>query len=132
VGLIIMMVAFTTPVELLVLELRAPRVWLRLSLLVLGLYALLWIFGHYASLITLTHRLEENGLRLRYGALAEGFVPLSEQRPGRPARPASGARTGRRSSDGSQRRRVYLATGGKTDFTLELPFRRPYRACSAA
>ena len=77
-GLIIVMVAFTTPVELLVLELRAPRVWLRISLLALGHYALLWIFGLYASLVTLPHRLEENGLRQRYGALAEGFVPLSE------------------------------------------------------
>ena len=77
-GLIIVMVAFTTPVELLVLELRAPRVWLRISLLALGHYALLWIFGFYASLVTLPHRLEEKGLRLRYDALAEGFVPLSE------------------------------------------------------
>jgi hypothetical protein len=78
-GLIIVMVAFTTSVELLVFELRAPRVWLlRISLLALGHYALLWIFGLYASLVTLPHRLEENGLRLRYGALAEGFVPLSE------------------------------------------------------
>ena len=77
-GLIIVMVAFTTPVELLVLELRAPRVWLRISLLALGHYALFWIFGLYASLVTLPHRLEENSLRLRYGALAEGFVSLSE------------------------------------------------------
>ena len=46
--LILVMVAFTTPVELLVLELRAPRVWLRISVLVLGVYALLWIFGLYA------------------------------------------------------------------------------------
>lgn len=61
-ALILVMVAFTTPVELLVLELRAPRVWLRISLLVLGLYVLLWIFGLYASLVTLPHRLEESGL----------------------------------------------------------------------
>jgi hypothetical protein len=78
-GLIFVMVAFTTPVELLVLELLAPRMWLHISLLVLGLYALLWIFGLYASLVTLPPpRLEKNGLRLHYGALAEGFVPLSE------------------------------------------------------
>ena len=61
-GLIIVMVAFTTPVELLVLELRAPRVWLRISVLVLGVYSLLWIFGLYAPLVTLPHRLEESGL----------------------------------------------------------------------
>lgn len=61
-ALILVMVAFTTAVELLVLELLAPRVWLRISLLVLGLYVLLWIFGLYASLVTLPHRLEERGL----------------------------------------------------------------------
>jgi hypothetical protein len=61
-ALILVMVAFTTAVELLVLEPLAPRVWLRISLLVLGLYVLLWIFGLYASLVTLPHRLEESGL----------------------------------------------------------------------
>ena len=61
-ALILVMVAFTTAVELLVLELLAPRVWLRLYLLVLGLYVLLWIFGLYASLVTLPHRLEDGGL----------------------------------------------------------------------
>ena len=77
-ALILVMVAFSTAVELLVLEPLAPRVWLRISLLVLGLYVLLWIFGLYASLVTLPHRLEESGLWLRYGALAEGLVPLFE------------------------------------------------------
>ena len=76
--LILVMLSFTTPVELLVLELLAPWAWLRISLLVLGLYALLWMFGLYASLVTLPHRLEESGLWLRYGALAEGLVPLFE------------------------------------------------------
>jgi len=61
-ALILVMVAFTTAVELLVLEPLAPRVWLRISLLVLGLYVLLWIFGLYASLVTFPHRLEESGL----------------------------------------------------------------------
>lgn len=117
--LILVMLTFTTPVELLVLELLAPWAWLRISLLVLGLYALLWMFGLYASLVTLPHRLEEDGLRLRYGALAEGFVPLSEiatvrlaQR--RPPGPGDGLQTG--SGEGG----IYLATGGRTDLTLML------------
>jgi len=77
-GLIIAMVAFTTAVALLVLELWVLRVWLRISLLAMGHYALLWIFGFYASPVTLHHRLEENGLQLRYDALAEGLMSLSE------------------------------------------------------
>lgn len=118
-GLILVMLAFTTPVELLVVELLAPWAWLRISLLVLGLYALLWMFGLYASLITLPHRLEENGLRLRYGALAEGFVPLSEiaavERAQRRAPgPGDGLQTD--PEDGG----IYLTTGGKTDLTLRL------------
>ena len=52
-SLILVMLVFTAPVELLVVELLAPWMWLRISLLVLGLYALLWIFGLYASLIAL-------------------------------------------------------------------------------
>ena len=117
--LILVMLTFTTPVELLVLELLAPWAWLRISLLVLGLYALLWTFGLYASLVTLPHSLEEDGLRLRYGALAEGFVPLSEiaavqlaqrRAPG----PGDGLQT---DTEGGG---IYLATGGRTDLTLTL------------
>jgi hypothetical protein len=118
-GLILVMLAFTTPVELLVVELLAPWAWLRISLLVLGLYALLWMFGLYASLVTLPHRLEENGLRLRYGALAEGFVPFSEiaavERAQRRAPgPGDGLQTDPEEGE------IYLATGGKTDLTLRL------------
>ncbi len=121
-SLILLMLAFTAPVELvvvelLVVELVAPWTWLRISLLVLGLYALLWIFGLYASLIALPHRLEENGLRCHHGALAEGFVPLSEiaavqraqcRAPG----PGDGLRTD--PEDGG----IYLAMDGMTDLIL--------------
>ena len=118
-GLILVMLAFTTPVELLVVELLAPWAWLRLLLLVLGVYALLWMFGLYASLVTLPHHLEEGGLRLRHGAVAEGFVPFSEM--------AAVERTQRRApgpGDGLQtdpeEDEIYLSTGGRTDLTLRL------------
>jgi hypothetical protein len=125
-GLILVMLAFTTPAELLVVELLAPWAWLRISLLVLGLYALLWMFGLYASLAALPHRLEEDGLRLRYGALAEGFVPFSEIAAVERARrrapgPGDGLQTD--PEDGG----MYLATGGKTDLTLILHSPRTIR-----
>lgn len=118
-GLILVMLVFTTLVELLVVELLAPWAWLRVSLLVLGLYAVLWMFGLYASLVALPHRLEENGLRLRYGAMVEGFVPLSEiaavERTQRRAPgPGDGLQTD--PEDGG----IYLAMGGRTDLTLRL------------
>jgi hypothetical protein len=118
-GLILVMLAFTTPAELLVVELLAPWAWLRIALLVPGLYALLWMFGFYASLAALPHRLEEDGLRLRYGALAEGFVPFSEiavvQRTRRRA-PGSGDGLQTDPEGGG----IYLATGSRTDLTLRL------------
>ncbi|MGH3145756.1 MAG: hypothetical protein ACRDTR_08135 [Rubrobacter sp.] len=118
-GLILVMLVFTTPVELLVVELLAPWTWLRVSLLVLGLYALVWMFGLYASLVTLPHRLEEHGLRLRYGALAEGFVPLSEiAAVERARRRAPGPGDGLQTDPGGGG--IYLSAGGRTDLTLRL------------
>jgi hypothetical protein len=73
----------------------------------------------YASRAALPHRLEEDGLRLRYGALAGVFVPLSEKAAvERVQRRAPGPGDGLQTEpeDGS----IYLATGGKTDLTLTL------------
>ena len=72
----------SAPMELLVVHLLAlafsPWGWLKWALLALGVYAILWLLGLYASLVALPHRLEGEGLRLRHGVLAEGFVPYGE------------------------------------------------------
>lgn len=69
--------------------------------------------------LRLPHHLEEGGLRLRHGAVAEGFVPFSEM--------AAVERTQRRApgpGDGLQtdpeEDEIYLSTGGRTDLTLRL------------
>jgi hypothetical protein len=77
-GLVLVMVALVTPVEVLFWELLIPWAWLRWLLLILGVYAMFWILAFYASLATLPYRLEDDGLRLRYGAFAEGFVSYAE------------------------------------------------------
>ena len=65
VGVLLIVVVITSPVELLLLELLIPWTWLRWVLLVAGVYMLFWSFGFYASIVTLAHKLESAGLRLR-------------------------------------------------------------------
>ncbi len=123
-------VIVTSPVELLVVHLLAqalsPWAWLKWALLALGVYAILWLLGLYASLVTLPHRLEERGLRLRHGLFAEGFVPYEEiktaLRKERKA-PNSGDGLSHVPEEGA----LYLATGGKTDVALRLRTPRSMR-----
>lgn len=126
---VIVMVALVGPVELLFWELLIPWAWLRLSLLVLSIYALIWLLGLHASLVALPHRLEENGLRLRYGAFAEGFVPYAEI--------SEVEHATRKSPKGGEGLRaapeedaLYLATGGRTDLTLHLNSPRAVKGLS--
>ncbi len=118
-GGLLMVVVLTTPVELLIWEILVPWAWLRIALLVLGIYALFWVLGFYASLIVLPHRLEEDGLRLHYGAFARGLIPYSEIE-----KIERNARKARKPGDGLQthpeENALYLAMGGKTDLTLRL------------
>ena len=113
----------SAPIELVVVHLLAhafsPWGWVKWTLLILGVYAILWLLGLYASLVTLPHRLEETGLRLRHGVLAERFVPYEEIE--------DAVRTDRKApnfGDGLSHvpaeDALYLATGGKTDVTLRL------------
>jgi hypothetical protein len=118
-GGLVAVVALTTPVELLIWEILVPWAWLRIVVLILGIYALVWVFGFYASLAVLPHRLEEGGLRLHYGAFAQGFIPYSEiekiERKTRKApKPGDGLQTR------PEENALYLATSGKTDLTLWL------------
>ena len=77
-GMLVFMVVLTAPVEVVFWELLVPWAWLRWVLLVLSVYSVLWLVGLYASRVTLPHRLEESGLRLRQGLFAEVFVPYAE------------------------------------------------------
>ena len=96
-----------------------PWACLRIALLVLGIYALVWAFGFYASLAVLPHRLEEDGLRLHYGAFARGFVPyakIASVEHRRQQAPKAG--DGIRSDPTGDA--LYFAIDGKTDLTLQL------------
>jgi hypothetical protein len=120
----------SAPVELAVVHVLAlafsPWWWLKWVLLALGVYATLWLLGLYASLVALPHRCEDKGIRLRYGLLADGFIPYAEI--------LDTAETHRRapqSGDGlsyvPEEDALYLATGGKTDVALCLRAPRSLR-----
>ena len=120
---ILPLVIVTSPVELLVVHLLAsafsPWGWVKWTLLALGLYAILWLLGFYASLVTLPHSLQEGGIQLRYGAFADGFIPYRKI--------ASVERASRRapkSGDGLQTSpqgdEISISISGKTDLTLLL------------
>jgi len=74
-GIFLVVILFTTPVEIILFELLIPWAWLRWILLILAIYAVVWAFGLYASLVVLPHRLEPEGLRVRYGVLNEAVIP---------------------------------------------------------
>lgn len=72
--LIVMMVL--GPVEILLAELLVPWAWLRVTLLVLAVYGVLWLFGLYAGIHTRPHYADDVHLVVRMGHLAAVTVDL--------------------------------------------------------
>lgn len=109
-------------IETLLIELLIPWFWLRVVHLALIAYALIWALGLHASLVTLPHRLEESGIRLRYGTLAEGFIPYAAMAKVRQTRSNPPGRVdGLQVADGA----AHLAVGSRTDVVLELSEHHP-------
>jgi len=75
---IVFVTIITAPAELLLIELLVPWRAPRIALLFLGAYSLFWILGYAASQITAPHHIDENGLIIRKGFLAEVQLPFSQ------------------------------------------------------
>ncbi|MGH2598562.1 MAG: hypothetical protein ACRDJ9_04155 [Dehalococcoidia bacterium] len=73
--MVLILVLVTAPVELLLIELLLSWAWLRVLLLILGIYGVIWLLGIWASMSVLPHQVEQTDLRLRYGLLAEAQIP---------------------------------------------------------
>lgn len=63
-------------VELAIAEFLVPWTWLRWTLLILGVYGLVWVLGFAASAYTRPHLLDAERLRLRMTIFADVAVPL--------------------------------------------------------
>ena len=122
-GVLVPLVIFAAPAELLFTHLLAhafsPWAWVKWALLALGIYAVVWLLGLYASLLTLPHRVEKTGLRIRHGIFADGLIPYLEiEEAFRETRKSPGTRDGLQYAPDKDA--LCLATGGKTDLTLRL------------
>lgn len=65
-------------VEIVAAELLVPWLWLRLVLLIAGLYGLLWVLGLLAATRVYPHAVGPAELRLRFAVLTEVVVPLAK------------------------------------------------------
>lgn len=119
VGVLLLALGFSAPVEFLLYELLIPWLWVRILLLFLGIYAIFWAFAFVAALHVLPHECLAGGILLRYGIAAQAFVPYTaiEMVTVRP-RNISGRPNGFR-VDRAHRAGAFVV-GGLTQVTLTL------------
>jgi hypothetical protein len=119
VGMLALASLFSAPVEILLAEALIPWAWLRLTLLIAAIYAVIWVLGFAASLATIPHHLGDKGLSLHYGLLAEAHIPYVAIASVTYERRAP--RSGREGfSLDHQTGMAYLSIGGQTSVTLAL------------
>ena len=72
---LLVVVLFTLPVEVLAFDFLVPWGWLRWLLVVLAVYAVVWMAGLAASLAVLPHSVGRGAAMFRYGLRVEARVP---------------------------------------------------------
>jgi hypothetical protein len=94
-----------------------PIPWLKLTLLLVSTYAALWILGIYFSLRAYPHIVTGRGIVIRYGVLADAWIPweqVSELSLNRSTSP--GGQDGLVNRGGT----AIFSVGGKTDIVVRL------------
>ena len=76
-GAFVLLLLFITPAEIFILGLLLPTEWLKIILAVLAVYAFFWMLGVWVSMLALPHRIGDEGLDIRNGVFAGGFIPYS-------------------------------------------------------
>ena len=118
-GPFLVLLLFTTPAEVFLIELLLPWTWLKWVLVIAAVYAFFWVVGLYASMAKLPHRLGESGIRLSYGIMGRADVPYANISGVARERNTEGLR-----GDGMKIRKTesaaYMAVGGGTDVVLRL------------
>lgn len=100
--------------EAAVVHFLVPWPWLRVVLLVLTVYSLVWIFGMFAARVVNPHLLTADSLILRYGDHVVARIPLSD---------ITAVRDVRRYTHTfpiAEDERVFLASADGTNVDLEL------------
>jgi hypothetical protein len=93
----------------------APWSWLSPVLIIISVYAAVWVVGIYASLRAFPHLVMEQGLLLRYGVLGDAWIPWGEvDHVVKESRTSPGGMDGLSTKDGI----ATLAVGGRTAVTI--------------
>lgn len=117
-GILVILMLFLMPGEVVLPAIFLPWEWLKWVLIVGDLYALLWFAGLYASLVVMPHRLEVDGLRLHYGVMGGGWLPYRDIVDVCTQRRTPGGRDGLRVSESEEA--ASIGVGGETDVRIEL------------
>lgn len=119
VGVLLLALGFSAPVEFLLYEALIPWPWVRVLLLIIGVYTIFWALAFVAALHVLPHECLPDGVLARYGIAVQAFVPYtaiehvvahSQSFTGRP----NGFRVNRAEQSGA------VVVGGLTQVTLTL------------
>ena len=112
---------FASALEVPLVHVLTPWEGVRLFLLVVSIWGLLWMLGMYAALRTYPHLLDEEGIRVRSGTMVDVRLPWHAVREVRydertlPSSIRSFQRTGPEDA-----RQLHVAMGSRTNVTAEL------------
>lgn len=118
VGVFVIAVLFSAPVETLLFELLIPWHWLKVLFLILDIYSLIWLLGFAASLAVLPHRMTVRGIHIYYGIGAHGFLPYATIASVRRQRLMVSGRDGCHVD--AERQTASISVGGVTTVTLHV------------
>ncbi|GAB2692558.1 hypothetical protein [Thalassiella azotivora] len=102
-------------VELVVVHLLVPWEWLRVLLLVLGAYGLVWIIGLLCAIHVRPHQVDRSTLLLRFAHVAQVAVPADAV-----VKAAAQLSSGHRRTVDVEGGHLALAVGGSTNVRVQL------------
>jgi len=76
-AIVFCLVVIEVPILLFLALLLVPWVWLRVTILVVGLYLVWWVGATWAGMVTQPHVMRDESLELRAGLLARMVIPTA-------------------------------------------------------
>ncbi|MGZ6361301.1 MAG: hypothetical protein ACXWP0_06395 [Ktedonobacterales bacterium] len=118
VGVFVIALLFSAPVEILRVELFIPWHWLQVLFLILDAHSIIRLLGYAAGIAVLLHRMTASGIQVYYGVGAHSFLPYSAIADVRRQRLTNTGRDGCHVD--AQQQTASLSVGGVTNVTLRL------------